>query len=201
MSRAACLMDGCERESHALGMCGAHYAQHKKSSGKECFEPDCERKIFARFVCQMHYKRLKDAGLIRPGSCVAYRCGELAVESQKCAAHIIRRACAVPDCSGVRNDADYCIRHYHRKAKYGLTHDQLVALDGDVECLICGEPATCVDHCHATGAVRGVLCKPCNTGLGHFRDNTESLARAIQYLQRGDTARVRDIQTQLGLAA
>lgn len=40
-----------------------------------------------------------------------------------------------------------------------------------------------VDHCHKTNKVRGLLCSNCNKGLGFFKDNTNSLARAILYLQ------------------
>lgn len=39
------------------------------------------------------------------------------------------------------------------------------------------------DHCHETGRVRGILCRFCNGGLGAFRDNTESMQRAITYLE------------------
>lgn len=39
-----------------------------------------------------------------------------------------------------------------------------------------------VDHCHTSGAVRGLLCLPCNQGLGCFRDNDEALTRAAAYL-------------------
>lgn len=43
--------------------------------------------------------------------------------------------------------------------------------------------AACVDHCHKTGKVRGILCSRCNTALGGFRDQPEYLEAAIRYLQ------------------
>lgn len=41
-----------------------------------------------------------------------------------------------------------------------------------------------IDHCHDTGAVRGLLCGNCNTGLGLLGDTVESLERAIKYLKK-----------------
>jgi hypothetical protein len=41
-----------------------------------------------------------------------------------------------------------------------------------------------VDHDHLTGNARGLLCWSCNTGLGHFKDNIESMGLAISYLVR-----------------
>lgn len=58
-------------------------------------------------------------------------------------------------------------------------------------CAICGtEPVGLnrrtdslhVDHCHSTGKNRALLCHFCNLGLGAFRDNTEVLQSAIEYL-------------------
>jgi len=51
------------------------------------------------------------------------------------------------------------------------------------ECVICGdETKLVVDHDHATGKIRGMLCNHCNRGLGHFRDDPTLLEFAAQYL-------------------
>lgn len=80
--------------------------------------------------------------------------------------------------------------------KYGLTSQDLAAMaeKQNHRCAICGEKETetrsgvvkhlAVDHDHKTGAVRELLCSPCNTGLGKFRDDQRLLALAIAYLAK-----------------
>lgn len=40
-----------------------------------------------------------------------------------------------------------------------------------------------VDHCHTTGAVRGILCRWCNQGLGMFRDEPDRMRQAAIYIE------------------
>lgn len=81
---------------------------------------------------------------------------------------------------------DYLIRNY------GITPEQYDAMNTGV-CHICNTPCPsgnrlAVDHDHATGAVRGLLCVNCNRALGLFRDDEIRLAAAIAYLQRSSRA-------------
>ncbi len=74
--------------------------------------------------------------------------------------------------------------------RYGITRQDywdLYAFQSGV-CYICrrANGATrrlTVDHDHATGEVRGLLCRPCNNILGMFRDNPAVFQRAIDYLK------------------
>jgi hypothetical protein len=86
---------------------------------------------------------------------------------------------------------------YYAK-KRGLTWEQymLAVKEQDGLCAICGKPNTMkgkdrrltIDHDHKTEQFRGLICQPCNFGLGGFRDNPESLLAAVRYLGYADYA-------------
>lgn len=56
-------------------------------------------------------------------------------------------------------------------------------------CAICfgqqeGKPKDfAIDHNHLTGQVRGLLCNPCNTSIGKFKEDVAIMQRAIEYLK------------------
>jgi hypothetical protein len=58
-----------------------------------------------------------------------------------------------------------------------------------------GQPAAeafrlVVDHCHATGRVRGLLCNECNTALGYLKENPELFLAAIDYIAEHQASEV-----------
>lgn len=85
-------------------------------------------------------------------------------------------------------------RHLLKKL-YGITLEILTDLFERQRrvCAICGAAiridgsrrgatAAQIDHDHITGIVRGLLCTPCNLGIGSFRDRSDLLFRAATYL-------------------
>ncbi len=74
------------------------------------------------------------------------------------------------------------------KNLYGLTLEQwdrmLIRQGG--RCAVCEAPTQDlhVDHCHATGKVRGLLCANCNRGLGLFADDPARMRVAARYLAK-----------------
>ena len=76
-------------------------------------------------------------------------------------------------------------RNRHCKSREGNEHLQAQLLKQAGCCAICGEPLIkpCFDHNHDTLQLRGVLCDPCNRGLGCFKEDTERLSKAISYIK------------------
>lgn len=75
---------------------------------------------------------------------------------------------------------DYSIR------RYGVSLSRFIdlAVNQEAKCAICGDKTKlCVDHNHATGKVRGLLCRKCNAALGLFGDSALNLLRASAYVK------------------
>jgi hypothetical protein len=75
-------------------------------------------------------------------------------------------------------------QQYQRKHKYGLTYEELAELESIQACEVCGETEDLViDHNHDTREVRGVICRGCNTALGHAKDDPQILKSLAAYLE------------------
>lgn len=80
----------------------------------------------------------------------------------------------------------------NRKRKYGISSEDIKhAFDlQDGKCAICLTKESSlkekllVDHCHATGKFRGLLCRKCNSGIGFLCDNVEITKSAVEYLSK-----------------
>ncbi|MBB4235016.1 endonuclease VII domain-containing protein [Rhizobium esperanzae] len=88
------------------------------------------------------------------------------------------------------------------RKNYGITiedFDDMYDAQGG-KCRICettkpkGRGGFHVDHCHATGAIRGLLCTSCNMMLGLVEDSVDRLNSAIAYLQAANDNKTRTIE-------
>lgn len=91
------------------------------------------------------------------------------------------------------------LRRTKLRLKYGLSEDDfarmLAAQSGG--CAICGtdKPSGrygvfCVDHCHETGRIRGLLCLPCNSSLGRLGDTEKAIERVLSYVRNPTIVRI-----------
>ena len=102
-----------------------------------------------------------------------------------------------PQCKQCATSSEYNITRNNsldrRCRKFGITveeYSNLISIQNN-SCAICKKHKDVfegrgknfhIDHCHTSGKVRGLLCSHCNTGLGQFKDNIQSLENAIQYI-------------------
>jgi len=93
-------------------------------------------------------------------------------------------------CREANSTKDYHKNRSHLKNRFGMTVEQYDSIlqSQSYTCAICKQPEIqnkrlSVDHCHKTGIIRGILCQKCNQGLGSFRDNTDYLLNAYNYLK------------------
>ena len=80
-------------------------------------------------------------------------------------------------------------RDMHLRRSYGMTieeYEEILASQGGV-CAICEKPPRSdislhVDHDHASGRRRGLLCFSCNNALGNSGEDVERLLAFVDYL-------------------
>lgn len=175
-----CAADGCINvisPDNRSGWCREHSG--RRSGRKECSFEDCTTLLNSRNKtgrCGKHRAKLWVAAV-----CAAEGCATTLKRHNLtgfCKAHT----------NGYRRD-------YWLKQKYGITSEQYEAMltDQGGVCALCGHPPNPdgvrsasrlhVDHDHATGRIRALLCLNCNRGLGIFGDEPGLIRRAADYIE------------------
>lgn len=78
-------------------------------------------------------------------------------------------------------------RNFLMMKRYGIdvaTFENMVEAQGGLCALCRNRHAKHVDHDHATGRVRAILCFKCNNGLGKLQDRPDRVAAAMDYISR-----------------
>lgn len=84
-------------------------------------------------------------------------------------------------------------RRDNLKTRYNITPEEWTEMftKQNQRCAVCkttesayrnNKPRFCVDHCHATGKIRGILCSKCNAAIGMIDENPEILKGIAEYL-------------------
>lgn len=193
MSNAGvCSVDGCDEHAFAKGFCAKHYQQQR-------FHPLHGQWRTLRSRAQGAYPKAWDS----------FDAFLVDVGERPSPKHQLRRINALAPWSKDNakwlapvglpaSDPEYQ-RLWHIKNKRGLPDGALDAMFDEQQgkCKICalplgrlndrGEPIkTCIDHNHKTGHVRGLLCDPCNKGLGMFCDSVVNLRAGVAYMEEND---------------
>jgi hypothetical protein len=161
---------------------------------------------YNRGLCNRCYLKLRKKGLLKPLTKVFHR--KVSCKAKGCNTPISIRnksglciKCYRKD-ERERNKGKHILlkRKYHLKA-FGLTPEKFKEILEKQNncCAICGEVYNShdprlerlrnmhIDHDSQTGRVRGILCSFCNTALGHFKHDFNSLNSAIKYLEKRDS--------------
>lgn len=76
------------------------------------------------------------------------------------------------------------------RSMYGITIEEYEVMHAEQHgvCKVCGRPNISgrkldIDHDHATGKIRGLLCIACNTAIGQAQDNPSRLRALAIYLE------------------
>lgn len=187
--------------------CGARFAPRNKRSrfcnplcadkGKYTWYVPVARESRACGACGRQFLGLKGHLACSQACSLAL----IAKKRREAVAGSVRRRIELSPCLGCKKAVGasprakwrcaYCETLHSRLNRYGITPDdyhRAFRAQGGA-CAICRTPAENdialhVDHCHRTGDVRGLLCQPCNHGIGLLKDSPTTLRRALRYLEQ-----------------
>lgn len=155
---------------------------HKRSLLKKGVNSWCRECLNTyAIITRNRYRSQNAEGVDESGTRICSRCGK---EKLKTSFYRDRGAKGgfEPYCKECHKDRQMLLRvGIDQQGKKKIFEDQ------DSMCSICGRKFKSfkglrVDHLHGTQKIRGLLCHACNVGLGHFKDSSELLRKAADYV-------------------
>lgn len=179
-----CRVGDCHRRAETKSLCNYHARQARtgrievpaelgiKLNGPCSFE-GCERPYTSKRLCHSHYMQWTSTGkLTELRDYGKYVKGD----------HV----CAVGQCKKPAVSQGLCERHNAMRVNYKLTVEQITEVWENPVCSNpgCGETKRLhMDHDHATGAFRALLCSGCNTGLGMLKEDAARIRGLADYIE------------------
>lgn len=165
-----CKVSDCTRLAHARGLCQGHITRQRKGRLLEgpfrntvrqapvCSVDGCHRATSAKSLCSNHYnqkRRRSDDNFKKEQASRLKRDLQISPEMRLALISKASSKCEICSTELIDNRANKLSSKYPH-----------------------------IDHDHVTGNIRGVLCCNCNRGLGMFKDNTDLILKAINYLNK-----------------
>lgn len=194
-----CSFEGCERGTSHRDLCSPHYKQWWRGEElrplrekvprhllpEKCTFGECEKPYYVHGLCVGHSDQHRRGKELRP-------------LKNKMSRFHAPKLCSLEGCKESHAARGYCSSHYSIMKKYNITPEEWVSLlsEQDRKCAICctndpGVRGWQIDHDHSCcpgigscgKCIRKLLCMQCNLGIGHFKDNPETLTAAAKYLE------------------
>jgi hypothetical protein len=189
-----CVSCGELKKIMARNLCPKCYAlDQEKSKAKACKGCGKIQPIKAKGLCRRCYARFQRHGHTNStakikGVKLCEKCGMKPVHAK-----LMCKSCY----SKYLREKDPTKQwEYNLQRQYGLSVDEYNSILNEQKgkCAICGETENeamrgkamkfAVDHDHATGVIRGLLCGNCNRGIGNLQDSITTMTNAIDYLKK-----------------
>lgn len=191
-----CAIEDCDTQAYAKGLCTKHYGRLKAHGDPTVLLKKPVRRTDTHKECttcreMLPYEAFNRATKAKDGRQAMCR---ICTKSANGSWYDENRAKAREDAKRWNRENPDRAKDHHYKVRYGITFAEYQAMSDAQRgvCAICNKPQPngrrlYVDHDHYSGAVRALLCRSCNSGIGNFQEDPEILAAAAEYLTRFPT--------------
>lgn len=188
MQKVTCSEPGCREKRYALGLCKRHYGIAYRRGNL----PPKQLLLGVHYLSNVDRDALTaDCAVCGSKAPIRLRVNDGRIEAQ-CLTKVIAGKAETERRYAAKGKRKRTKRWDHLHQKYRVTRDDYDRMFAEQQgrCAICrtAHDILNVDHDHATGAVRGLLCKNCNIALGWLKDDAGVASEAARYLSLHETS-------------